>query len=182
MGWMVANLVGGPHQQAIREEVQAIGGIGELSVENMAKLEYTSAFVKEVLRLHPPAIWSVRTVVSDFELHGHRIPAGEMVLFSPHVTQLLEDQFPEPHVLKPGRWIEGHNDQHAAHAYAYIPFGGGPRRCLGFAFATQELIVMTATVASRVHGRMLEGHRLEPTGTMSSAPLGGVPVVIEKLE
>lgn len=182
MGWVAANLAQKPAiRDAIRTEVDAVGGITQLTIESLARLAYTAAFVNEILRVHPPAIWSGRTVVEDFEMHGRTIPAGEKILFSPHVTHHLPDQFPEPDVIKPGRWIDGHPDQHSAHPYAFIPFGGGPRRCLGFAFATQELIAMTAIHASRVETRLASHHALQPAGTMSSAPDRGVPIYVEEL-
>jgi len=179
MGWIAANLADeSVHRDIIRAEVDTVGGIEHFNLEKLSKLTYTAAFVNEVLRVHPPAIWSGRTVVDDFNIHGCTIPAGEKVLFSPHVTHHLPSEFPEPSAVKPGRWIDGHPDQHDSHPYAFIPFGGGPRRCLGFAFATQELIAMTAVHASRVDSSRAVGQPLVPAGTMSSAPAGGVPVTI----
>ena len=154
MGWICAHLAdGSSHRDAIRTEVNAVGGPDAVTIDVLPKLTYTASFVKEILRVHPPAIWSGRTVTDTFEIHGHTIPAGEKILFAPHVTHRLQSQFPEPNAIKPGRWIDGHPDHHEAHPYAYIPFGGGPQRCLGFAFATQELIAMTAIFASRLYAQ-----------------------------
>ena len=162
---------------AVREEVrEEVSEGGFLTIERISGLTYTAAFVQEVLRLHPPAIWSGRRVVDDFQLHERTIPGGSMVLFSPHVTHHDPRQFPEPEQFRPERWIEGHPDQDHPHPFAYIPFGGGPRRCLGFAFATQELIAMTAIVAHRVDFEPGFATPLRHVGTMSSAPHGGAPI------
>ena len=181
MGWICAHLGdGSPHKAIIQSEVDAAGGPDALDIDVLPKLTYTASFVREILRVHPPAIWSGRTVTDTFEIHGHTISAGEKILFSPHVTHHLENEFPDPDAIKPGRWIDGHPDHHEAHPYAYIPFGGGPRRCLGFAFAIQELITMTAIFASRIDSHLVDTN-LEPTGTMSSAPRGGVPVIVDEI-
>ncbi len=180
MGWVADHLAREPdHAAAIRAEHNVVVGDNRLQIEHLPQLVHTAAFVSEILRHHPPAIWSGRRVVDDFTLHGHTIPTGSMILFSPHVTHHLPDQFPDPDTIKPGRWIEGHPDHHPRHPYAYIPFGGGNRRCLGFAFATQELTVMTSILASRVSFGPGTPHPPRPGGTMSNAPTGGVTLSIQ---
>jgi cytochrome P450 len=176
MGWAVAELAADPtHAQVIRDELANVGAL-PLDVTHLGRLTYTNAFVTEVLRAHPPAMWSGRRAVDDFTLHGHTIRGGSMVLFSPEVTHHLPDQFPEPDAFRPGRWIPGHPHHDDPHPYAYIPFGGGPRRCLGFAFATQELVTLVALLAARADIAPAHDGPLRPTGTMSSAPAGGVPI------
>lgn len=183
MGWAVAELAADPrHAGAIRRELADVGaglpGTAPLAVEHVGRLAYTNAFVSEVLRVHSPAIWSGRRVAADVEVHGHVVPAGTMVLFSPYVTANLPDQFPEPGAFRPGRWIAGHPDHHEHHPYAFVPFGGGGRRCLGFAFAIQELVTLTALVAARADVSLASGSLPRPAGTMSAAPAGGVPVAV----
>ena len=182
MGWLAATIAGDPvYGDLVRAEVEAVGGIDGLDVDALRELTYTDALVKELLRTHSPAIWSGRRVEATFEFHGQEIPAGAMVLFSPHVTHHLPDQWVEPFAIKPTRFIDGHPDQHEAHPYAYVPFGGGSRRCLGFAFATQELVTMTAVLAARAVVRTASAEPLRPVGTMSAAPAGGVPLVVEAI-
>ena len=179
MGWIVDHLAREPElMEAIGGEHATVVGSGPLRPEHLPRLIHAGALVSEILRHHPPAIWSGRRSVADFELHRQPIPAGSMILFSPHVTHHLADQFPEPDTLKPGRWIDGHPDQHLHHPYAYIPFGGGSRRCLGFAFALQELTVMTTLLAARTSIRPVDPIPPHPAGTTSNAPAGGVPVTV----
>lgn len=178
MGWAAAELASSPARaETIRNEVRTVTAGASLTIDQIAALTYTTAFVQEVLRLHPPAIWSGRRVVDDVELHGQVIPGGSMVLFSPHVTHHDASSFPDPTEFRPERWIENHPDQNHPHPYAYIPFGGGPRRCIGFAFATQELIAMTALLAYRTTIET-DAAPTRHVGTMSSAPEGGTPIRI----
>ena len=132
--------------------------------------------MQEVLRHHPPAAMSGRHAVDDFEIHDHRVPAGTALLYSPFVTQHLPDQFRDPHVFRPERWIDGHPDRDEPHPYAHVPFGGGPRRCIGFAFATMELVLMTAIVAATRSLTWAGDGEPRPTGAVSMTPSGGVPL------
>jgi cytochrome P450 len=178
VGWAIGELAAGPeHAAAIREELAAVAAGAPLAVEHLGRLTYTNAFVQEVLRVHSPAIWSGRKAVDAFEAHGHVIPAGAMILWSPYVTGHLADEFPGPDAFRPGRWIPGHADHHDHHPYAFVPFGGGSRRCLGFAFALQELVTITALAASRAE-LSAAAPLPRPAGTMSAAPAGGVAVTV----
>ena len=183
MGWAVAELARQPERvDKIRAEMLDIGADRSLTIEQTTKLTYTNAFIQEVLRLHPPAIWSGRRVVNDFEIHNRTIPGGSMILFSPHVTHHDPRSFPDPEQFLPGRWIDGHPDQNHPHPYSYIPFGGGNRRCLGFAFATQELVAMTALLAHRTDLELIAGGPQRHAGTMSSAPADGTQVRIRRID
>ena len=183
MGWAVAELARQPERvDKIRAEMIDIGAGRSLTIEQTTKLTYTNAFIQEVLRLHPPAIWSGRRVVNDFEIDNRTIPGGSMILFSPHVTHHDPRSFPDPADFRPGRWIDGHADQNHPHPYSYIPFGGGNRRCLGFAFATQELVAMTALLAHRTDLEVVDGGPQRHVGTMSSAPADGTQVRIRRID
>lgn len=179
MAWSVLELARHPeHVATIRDEVVAAGGARTLDGESMAALPFTRAFVDEVLRRHPPAMMSGRRVVHDTELHGYAVPAGTDLLYSPYVVHHLADQYRDPFTFRPTRWLDGHPDRDAPHPYAYVPFGGGARRCLGFAFATMELVLFTALTAARVDLRDAGPADPRPTGAVSMAPAGGVPVTV----
>lgn len=176
-GWCVAELAS---DDAIRthlaQEAASAGFADTPSIAALQQMPWTDAFVKEVLRRHTPALVSGRQVCERVDLLGHALEPGEMVLFSPHVTHHLSDLFDDPTEFRPGRFIEGDADHQHMVPGAYVPFGGGSRRCLGFAFATQELAVITALVALR--GTLeLVGPMPQPAGIASSSPSGGVRVV-----
>ncbi|MBX3315132.1 MAG: cytochrome P450 [Actinobacteria bacterium] len=183
MGWSLYRLARHPqHAGAIREEVASAGGADSLDADDLAALPFTGAFVQEVLRHHSPAVMSGRHNVAPFEIHGCTVPAGTSILYSPWLTQHLPDQFRDPFEFRPGRWIPDHPDADAPHPYAHVPFGGGSRRCLGFAFATMELVLMTALAASRHELSWPSSTPPRPGGAVSMAPVGGLPLAVGPLD
>ncbi len=153
-------------------EVHEVVGDDRLTVDHLARLPHLDRVVNESLRLWPPGFISARKAKDDFVFDGHSIKAGTMVLYSPYVTQRMPDFWTEPDRFNPDRWLDLEVDP-----YAFVPFGGGYRRCIGFAFATQELKVLVAEVLRRVEARGLRPS-VQPTGIASLGPKGGVPVRI----
>jgi cytochrome P450 len=129
--------------------------------------------VSETLRLWPPGFISARMTTDDFEFDGHRIGAGTMVVYSAYVTHRMPDVWPNPDRFDPDRWVGGEVDP-----YAFVPFGGGYRRCIGFMFATLELKTITAAILRRCKVHSLRTKPVTPTGVASMSPKGGVPVRI----
>lgn len=119
----------------------------------------------------------MRYIVSPFELLGHTVPNDRLMMYSSFVSHMDAAEFPDPTAFKPTRWIEGHADLHPHHPYAYVPFGGGSQRCLGFAFALQEMTVMTALM-SQVDFTPRYTEPPKPVGIASMTPGGGVPIHI----
>ncbi len=178
VGWIAMRLADDPALRAsVRAEVDAVTGGRPLTIDHLPSLKLTAGVVSEVMRIQPPAIVSVRHIVAPFELHGHTIPGGRLLMYSSYVSQMDPEQFPEPTAFNPTRWIEGHPDHRPHHPYAYVPFGGGSRRCIGFAFALQEMTVMTALMA-QVDFEPAYAEAPKPIGIASMAPRGGVPIRI----
>ena len=140
--------------------------------EEGAHTPHLDRVVNESLRLWPPGFISGRRATNDFEFEGHTVPGGSIVLYSAYVTQRMPELWPDPDRFLPDRWIDLEVDP-----YAFAPFGGGYRRCIGFSFATQELKVLLVEVLRRVE---MTGLRpaVEPTGVAAISPKGGVPVRI----
>ncbi|MEY2425663.1 MAG: hypothetical protein QOI61_1235 [Actinomycetota bacterium] len=129
--------------------------------------------VSETLRLWPPGFISARQATNDFEFAGHRIKGGTLVVYSAYVTHRMPDVWPSPDEFAPDRW-----DGSDVDPYAFVPFGGGYRRCIGFMFATQELKAITAAILRRCEVQNLRTDAIAPTGVASMSPKGGVPVRI----
>jgi cytochrome P450 len=129
--------------------------------------------LSEILRLWPPGFVSARKATNDFEFDSHRIKGGRLVVYSAYVTHRMAEVWPKPDVFDPDRWIGAEVDP-----YAFVPFGGGYRRCIGFAFATQELKVLTTAILRRCEVQSLRTDPIAPTGVASMSPKGGVPVRI----
>lgn len=117
------------------------------AIADMPALTFTENVIKETLRLYPPA-WSLaRTVIDDFELGGYRIPAGANLVMSQWIMHRDPRFFAAPESFDPDRW-----DTPACKnlpRFAYFPFGGGPRLCVGASFATTEALLILATIARR---------------------------------
>jgi unspecific monooxygenase len=109
-------------------------------------MPYTTAVVKEVLRLHPPAWMINRKVIRPVSLGGLEFPVGAKIAFSPYLMHRDERWWARPDQFDPGRWL-GTGQPHARHAYA--PFGGGPRYCVGQRLVTIQLVLLVAELATR---------------------------------
>jgi cytochrome P450 len=178
IGWIAMRLADDPAlRAAVRAEVHEATNGEQLTIEHLPQLRLTAGVVNEVLRVQPPAIVSVRYIVNEFSLLGHTIPGDRLMMYSSYVCHMDPAHFPDPTAFKPARWIEGHADHHPHHPYAYVPFGGGSRRCIGFAFALQEMTVMTALMAG-IDFEPAYTQPPKPTGIASMAPGGGVPIRI----
>ncbi len=129
---------------------------------DLPRLRLTEGVIAEALRLYPPA-WAIgRKALQNFSLRGFTIPAGSMILMSPYVLHRDARWFPDPLRFQPERWLE---DQSVRPKFAYFPFGGGVRMCIGERFAWSEAILVLATLAQ--HWRL----RLEPGQKVDIKPL-----------
>ena len=165
--WVLLAENPGARRALHREIGEALGG-RRPGVEDVPRLRYTGAVVKEAMRLYPPVPMVARRAAEETEVGGYRVPVGTQLLMSPWVVQRDRRFFPEPERFEPSRWLDGSAD--GLPDYAYFPFGGGPRKCIGTTFATIEAVLILATVEVRVDG---------PIATDASAfavrPRHGVP-------
>ncbi|MGH9283668.1 MAG: cytochrome P450, partial [Acidimicrobiales bacterium] len=105
-------------------------------------LEYTTMTIKEAMRLYPAAYSIARVPVRDDHFEGYRIPAGAAVLASPYVTHRHPRHWDAPAQFDPERFTP--EREKARHRYAYFPFGGGPRACIGQYFSMLEAVLIVA--------------------------------------
>ncbi|WP_299538415.1 cytochrome P450 [uncultured Streptomyces sp.] len=132
---------------ALTAELDAVLGDREPGFDDYARLPYTQAVVKETLRLYP-TIWLVTGVAKEgATLGGRPVPEGTRVWSSQWATQRDARWFPEPEEFRPERWDAENGDTIAE--YAWFPFGGGPRGCLGTRFAMVEAVLILAVLARR---------------------------------
>ena len=145
---------------------------------DLPRLRYTRMVLEESMRLYPPAHTLSREAIADDEIIGRRIPAGSAVLVSPWLLHRHEKLWERPEVFDPERFAP---ERAAARPrYAYLPFGGGPRICIGAGFAMQEATLILATVAQRYRLRLAPGRRVEPMGLITLRPRGGLPMTLER--
>jgi cytochrome P450 len=144
-------------QDAVRERLDAehdavLGGetpeLGDLD-----DLTYTERVIRESLRLYPPAFIIFRKANQDVELGGYRIPEGTRVTLPQFYLHTDDRWYDDPDAFDPDRWTDEFED--ALPDYAYFPFGGGPRHCIGMRFAMLELKTVLPTVAQAVEFDLL---------------------------
>ncbi|MGH9592315.1 MAG: cytochrome P450, partial [Bryobacteraceae bacterium] len=128
------------------------------TVADLPQLRYTESVLAESLRLYPPA-WGIgRRALEDYSLGGYVIPKSSVVLTSPYVVHRDSRWFPEPLAFRPERWL---TEDTARPKFAYFPFGGGTRVCIGERFAWMEGILVLATIGQRWRLSLEPGHRVE---------------------
>ena len=145
---------------------------------DLAELRYTRMVIEESMRLFPPAHIIGRQPIGDDEVSGQRIPAGSTVLILPWLLHRKPALWGKPDCFDPERFAP----ERAAlrPRYAYIPFGAGPRICIGAAFAMAEAMVILATIAQRYRLRVKPGFPVEPQGLITLRPRYGLRMSLDR--
>lgn len=146
------------------------------AVSDLPHLKYTEMIAKESMRLYPPAYGVGREAIQEFELGGYRVPAKSQLFMFQWVTQRDPRFFTEPERFYPNRWTEDFNN--SLPKYAYFPFGGGPRACIGNYFAMMEIVLLLATIGRRFRFSLLPDHPVTLLPAMSLRPAEGIKVVV----
>ncbi|RYZ40612.1 MAG: cytochrome P450 [Myxococcaceae bacterium] len=179
LSWVFGLLATHPEVEArLHAEVDAVLAGRAPTVEDVPKLGYTRQVVEEAMRLYPAAVIFSRTVMEDDVICGFKIPKGSAVDVSPYVTHRHPDFWEEPDLFRPERFAP----EAAAkrHRFAWFPFSGGPRQCIGSSFAMMESQLVLATVSQRYRLREEPGFSLQPESHLSLRPFGGLPMHLER--
>jgi cytochrome P450 len=142
------------------------------TVDDLPKLPYADAVVKEAIRLYPPAYVLGREAVADCEIGSYRVPARSTIYMSPWVMHRDPRWFGNPESFLPERWLDGLAAR--LPRFVYFPFGGGPRVCIGDRFATMEAVLILATIARRFRLERTSDVELVPFPSITLRPAGGV--------
>jgi cytochrome P450 len=148
------------------------------TVADLQRLPYTERVLAESMRLYPPAWVIGRRARVDVDLDGYRIPAGAIVILSPFVTHRDPRWYPEPLRFDPDRFTP--EARSLRPRYAYFPFGGGPRVCIGEGFAWMEAQLLLATLAQRVCLRLAPDQQVALQPRVTLRPRGGLPMTITR--
>jgi cytochrome P450 len=146
------------------------------TIADLPRLRYTEAVITEVMRLRPPVYAFGREAVDDCEIGGFHVPRKTTILMSQWVVQQDPRWFPESEKFVPERWLD--ERAHQVPKYAYFPFGGGQRLCIGNTFAMMETVLVLATIAQRFCFTIAQGHEVIPQATFTLRPRNGIPAVI----
>jgi cytochrome P450 len=146
-------------------------------VEDLPQLRYTEQVIAESMRLYPPAWGLGRRAIRDVEIGGCPVPAGSYVLASAFITQRDPRFFPDPLRFDPDRFAP--EARAARPKFAYFPFGGGARNCIGEPFAWMEGTLLLAVLAQKWRLRLVPGHPVEPQALITLRPRYGMKMTAE---
>ena len=153
-------------------EIAKCVGDRPVSVEDLPALKLTEATVLEAMRLYPPAWVMGRESIDAFELRGYRFDGGTTVFVSPWVQHRDPRHFDEPEHFLPDRWLG--DLPRKLPRYSYMPFGGGPRICIGQRFAMIEAVMVLATIVQHFSIMLEPVRAIEPFPSITLRPKGGV--------
>jgi len=172
-----------PHiYQKVQHEVDTVLQGRTPRYEDLPHLPYCLQVFKEALRLYPPAYILSRQALKDVTIDGYLVRKGETVAIVPYALHRRPDYFSDPETFDPERFTPQH--EHLLPRYAYVPFGAGPRICIGMYFAMMEGHLLLATLAQRVSFELasLESVEPDPYHTLTIRPGGGLPVIVKRRE
>jgi cytochrome P450 len=156
---------------------QVLSGVRP-SLEDVSALDYTRAVLAEALRLYPPVYMIGRKALDDYRVRNYLVPADASIVMSQFITQRDGRFFANPDRFNPGRWIDAGTRERPR--FAYFPFGGGARLCIGEPFAWTEAILVIATLAQRWSLHLEPGYQVELDPRVTLRPKGGLPMVLER--
>lgn len=171
LSWALYLVAGDPRvQELARTEAQSVLGDRVAGAEDVPNLPYIRQIIDEALRLYPPAALVSRTALKADRLCGREVRAGDTVMipiYALHRNNLLWD---DPDSFRPERFA----DRKAFQRYAYLPFGDGPRICIGASFALTEAVIILATLLARYRFDPVSGRSPKPIMILTLRPEGGV--------
>ena len=179
MTWIWYLLSQHPEVEAkLVEEWQTVLAGRNPSFADLPKLRYTDMVVKEAMRLYPPVWAMARTANTDCEIGGYPISKGSIIILSQWVMHRDSRYFDQPEVFNPDRWASEKMKQ--LPNYAYFPFGGGPRICIGRSFAQMEAVLLLTTIAQKFQLSLLPGQETTPWPAFTLRPKAGIKMVINE--
>jgi cytochrome P450 len=165
-------------ERQLHDELARVLGGRVPVVEDLPKLAYTHMVLEESLRLYPPAVGFNRKALAEDELGGFRVPANMLIWVSPQMTHRHPEFWDDPEAFDPERFLP---ERVAARPhFAYFPFGGGPRQCIGNNFAMMEAQLVLATIAQRYQLQLVPGHPVEPEVLLTMRPRDGLLMTLHE--
>ncbi|HSW18543.1 MAG TPA: cytochrome P450 [Ramlibacter sp.] len=168
--WMLAH---SPHiQERMRAEHMAVVGDREPEVHDMKQLSLTWNVFRETLRLFPPVGFIARTAVQGCPMRNKQVPAGATIVVAPWLIQRHREIWPQPDAFDPDRYNDDASREPLREGY--LPFGMGPRVCLGAAFALQEAALILSSLTRQYRLEPVPGHEPQPVGRLTIRSANGV--------
>src|SRR5256714_9015363 len=178
MSWTFYLLSQHPHVlEKLLSELRTVLHGHAPSIADLSNLPYLEWVINESWRVYPPAWTLTRKAVEAFDLDGYHFQAGTIAIFSQWVLHHLPDIWGDPDVFRPERWNPINGQQ--VPQWAYFPFGGGPRICIGMPFAELETRLLLATILQHYTPRLVPGFKLVPQPRVNLCPKYGMHMILE---
>jgi cytochrome P450 len=167
-------------EEKLAEELRgALGGRAPTAAD-LPRLTYTDMILREAMRLYPP-VWVIgRRALAPFRMGEYELPAETNVIMSQRITHRDARYFPEPERFDPSRWKANDPRNVSLPRFAYFPFGGGPRVCIGAGFAMMEAVLLLATIAQNFNLALVPGQTVEQLPSVTLRPKSGIRVILHR--
>jgi cytochrome P450 len=159
-------------ERRLQGELQTVLGGRAPDFDDLPKLTYTRMVFEEAMRLYPPVYGIVRAAINEDEIGGYHVPANTEIFICPYIIHRHPDFWENPEGFDPERFSP--EAASARRPYAYCPFGGGPRQCIGNTFALMEAQIIIATVAQKYRLELVPGYPVEAEASVTLRPRHGV--------
>jgi cytochrome P450 family 110 len=178
MAWVINRLLTNPEvMERARAEVFSVLKGEQLSGKQATEIKYVEAVINETMRLDPVVPNIGRALTKPLTIAGRELPEGVTIAPCIYLVHRRAELWPNPDQFNPDRFLEGRQSP-----YAFMPFGGGARRCLGAAFASYQMKIVIAEILSRVELKPVDGYKASATRRgIAFAPSAGLPVVAKKV-
>jgi cytochrome P450 len=163
----------------VKREVDEVLGGRTPGLPDLAKLVYTRQVIDESMRLYPPAWAFERQAIEDDEVKGFAVPKGTLIGICPFTLHRNVAYWSNPEGFDPDRFAPNASEKTERPRWAYLPFGGGPRMCVGSAFATMEAQLVLAMFAGRYRLDLPAGTNVEMIPAVTLRPRGGLPMALK---
>jgi cytochrome P450 len=167
-------------EEKLIEELRRVLGGRVPTPADLPQLVYTDMVLRESMRLYPP-VWVIgRRALAPFRLGEYELPADTNMLISQLILHRDARYFPEPLQFNPDRWSPSDPRAVSLPRFAYFPFGGGPRVCIGAGFAMMEAVLLLATIAQQFRIQIAPGQKVKMQPTVTLRPRNGIPVTLKR--
>ena len=163
-------------EKKFHTELDCVLGGRAPTAADLPRLKFTEQIAKECMRLYPPAYALGREAINDCEIGGYRVPAGTQVFMFQWATQRDARFYDQPAEFRPERWTEDFVER--LPKYAYFPFGGGARICIGASFAMMEIVLCLAAIGQKFRLEIDRDHPVSIYPAMSLRPKDGIKIIV----
>jgi len=158
--------------EKLKQEANTVLTNGNPTFEDLRKLEYTKQVIQETMRLYPPAWSTDRVALEDFEIDGYLVKKGNVIIPFIYGVHHSPNYWNDPEVFDPERFSKANESKR--HSFAYFPFGGGPRLCIGSQFAMMEMQFLVAMLVTKFRFSLAQNHQPELQPMVTLRPKGAL--------